>query len=97
MQPTLFISYDASLGDIVDAAASGLPPEMLGADDWQRRAGAGEVPPSQALAESLIAQGAAGMLVRSFAPDARAGDLNLVLWRWTPETLRVVDDEKRLA
>lgn len=97
MQPTLFISYEARLADIVDAAASGLPPELLGADDWQRRADAVQLPPSQALAEDLIAQGATGLLVPSFAPDARPGDLNLVLWRWTPETLRVVDDERRLA
>lgn len=93
MRPILFISYDAKLDAIVDASAAGLDLVALGADDWQRRADAGEVPPPQVLAEALIGQGAADLLVRSFAPEARSGDLNLILWRWSPDTLRVVGDE----
>ncbi len=96
MQPTLFVSYEASLVDVVDAAASGLDDAVLGADDWQRRMDAEGMAPSQLLADELAAQGAQGLLVRSYAPEASPADLNLVLWRWSSDTLRVVDDEGRL-
>ncbi len=46
MQPTLFVSYEASLVDVVDAAASGLDDAVLGADDWQRRMDAEGMAPS---------------------------------------------------
>lgn len=96
MQPTLFISYEARLTGVADAAASGLDPALLGADDWQQRMDEEGVAPSQELAERLIEEGAQGLLVRSFAPNAREDDTNLVLWSWDATTLRVIDDEKRL-
>jgi len=52
---------------------------------------------TQTLSESLIDQGASGLLIRSFAPRSGPNDLNLVLWRWSPDTLRVIDDERRLT
>lgn len=96
MQPTLFISYEARLNGIVDAGASGLDLTVLGADDWQRRMDELGIAPSQTLAEGLIEAGAAGLLVRSFAPLAGPDDLNIVLWSWSTDTLRVIDDEGRL-
>ena len=71
----------------------------------------GGIPDSQHLAERLIAQGYAGMLVPSFVPvglpqaDDLSGnpgddDRNLVLWKWSdslPIRVRLVDDEGRLA
>jgi hypothetical protein len=65
--------------------------------EWARLNRQGELAPSQALAETVIGQGATGLLVRSFAPLAGPSDLNIVLWRWDATTLRVIDDEKRLA
>jgi len=55
---------------------------------------------TQAFARRLIAQGCNGLLVRSFAPGAGDGDLNLVLWRWgdkAPARLTLIDDENRLS
>ncbi len=59
----------------------------------------GAVPASQALADRLIADGYAGLRVRSFAAGSGADDLNLVLWRWgdaLPSRVVLIDDEQRL-
>jgi hypothetical protein len=48
------------------------------------------------LAEDLIAAGHSGLLVRSFAASAGPREMNLVLWTWSADTLRVIDDERRL-
>jgi RES domain-containing protein len=95
-QPTLFISIEAKLDTIVDAAASGIEEAVLAEPEWARLNRQGTIAPPQQLAETLVGQGATGMLVRSFAPLAGPSDLNLVLWRWDAATLRVVDDEGRL-
>ncbi|MEM7683356.1 MAG: RES domain-containing protein, partial [Pseudomonadota bacterium] len=54
--------------------------------------------PTQDFARNLIAEGYAGLLVRSFAKGAGDADLNLVLWKWGEVgcSLQVVDDEGRL-
>lgn len=96
-QPTLFVSIEARLERIVDAAASSLDEEVLTEPEWWRHMRQGRTAPSQELAENLIAQGANGLLVRSFAPLAGPSDLNLVLWSWDAKTLRVIDDERRLG
>jgi len=96
-QPTLFVSIEATLEGIADAAASGLDEAVLSEPEWARLNRQGQLAPSQALAEALIGQGATGMLVRSFAPEAGPREMNLVLWSWSPDTLRVIDDERRLA
>jgi len=60
----------------------------------------GRIPPSQVLAERLIAAGQAGMLAPSFARGAGVDDLNLVLWTWGPEPparVALIDDEGRLS
>ena len=59
----------------------------------------GERVPTQEFAAQLAEEGYAGLLVRSFAPGAAPGDLNLVLWRWNTDSedrLSLIDDEKRL-
>jgi RES domain-containing protein len=52
------------------------------------------------LARRLVKEGAAGILVPSYAPGAVANtDLNAVFWRWStapPHYVRVVDDAGRL-
>lgn len=97
VQPTLILSVHADLTGIVDAAASGLDAAALSEPEWWRHERNGASAPSQSLAEELIAQGANGLLVRSFAPRAGPNDLNLVLWTWDAATLRVLDDERRLS
>jgi hypothetical protein len=55
--------------------------------------------PTQILAERLIADGYAGMRVRSFAKGATTMDFNMVLWVWgstLPTKLALVDNEGRL-
>jgi RES domain-containing protein len=57
-------------------------------------------PPPHALAEQLIADGVAGMIVPSFAPGAPHGGANLVVWRWSrslPYQIRCIDDQGRLS
>ena len=51
------------------------------------------------LAQRLIAAGAAGVVVPSFATGATEGMRNLVLWRWGGEQQKVVewDEEGRLG
>ncbi len=93
LQPTLVMAYEADLTGIVDASASGLDMAALGDDGWLRDQGPS---PSQALAEDLIAAGHSGLLVRSFAASAGPREMNLVLWTWSADTLRVIDDERRL-
>jgi RES domain-containing protein len=56
-------------------------------------------PASWPLARRLVAQGIAGILVPSFAPAARQGDENLVLWDWSdrpPHQVKVFDPSGRL-
>lgn len=96
LQPTLFVSFEAKLDGVVDADASALDSALLNDPAWKLAQRTRGVAPSQALAEDLIAQGAYGLMVRSFAPDAGPLEMNLVLWTWDATTLRVVDDEGRL-
>ena len=72
----------------------------LACPTWEAEMLAGAVPASQALADRLIADGHAGMRVRSYAAGSSADDLNLVMWRWgphRPDRVVLVDDEGRLA
>lgn len=50
----------------------------------------GLIPPTWTLAKRLIAAGAAGALVPSFATGATEGMRNLVRWRWGGATQKVV-------
>lgn len=95
-EPTLVVTVEAEIEGVVDAAASGIGEEDLGGDDWWWAVRERRLAPSQALAETLIEGGASGLLVRSFAKLAGPKDMNLVLWRWSEETVRVIDTEGRL-
>jgi hypothetical protein len=54
---------------------------------------------TQEFARDLIAEGYAGLLVRSFATATTEANLNLVLWTWDGKgrSLEVIDDEGRLG
>ncbi|MES2664929.1 MAG: RES domain-containing protein [Pseudomonadota bacterium] len=99
LQPTLLISFRADVDPVFDAcdagllAAQGLTQADLAADDWRVRPD----PAGQVLARNLCAQGYAGLLGPSYARMAAAGARNLVLWRWTPASLCLIDDDARLA
>jgi RES domain-containing protein len=66
---------------------------------WAYDRANGRTPASWDIAARLIAKGAAGILVPSFANSARPDKSNLVLWRWgesLPHLVRVHDPAGRL-
>jgi hypothetical protein len=76
-----------------------MTPAALAAEDWRLQMRAHGKAPTQILAERLIADGYAGMRVRSFAKGATTMDFNMVLWVWgstLPTKLALVDNEGRL-
>jgi RES domain-containing protein len=106
LQPTTLVAYDAEIDtvfDATDAAAlrdEGMDAAALAASTWRDEMKAKGVSRSQSFARALIAKGYAALLVRSFAPGATGGDLNLVLWRWGRTELArltLIDDEGRLS
>ena len=102
LQPTMLVCYEADIDNVFDTRdASGLfqyqtTPALIPDPAWRDRMSGGGPAPTQALAARLIAEGYAGLLVRSFARGAAKTDLNLVIWCWSPSSLRLIDDENRL-
>lgn len=103
--PVTLCEYEIDCEDIVDLldAAERKRRSISEADmacDWATEAKTrGRVPPSWKIAEILIAAGAAGILVPSYAPGAEREHVNLVLWRWTarrPHRVRVFDPTGKL-
>lgn len=105
LQPTILVSYAADLGLIFDTRDVGVLEQynmtavMLADPAWRTRMLDGQAVPTQDFARDLIADGFAGLLIRSFAKGATAADFNIVLWHWTDDgcSLDVVDDEDRLS
>ncbi|GAB5508513.1 MAG: RES family NAD+ phosphorylase [Rhizobiaceae bacterium] len=106
LQPTTLVAYRADIGPVLDGrdddalAQYGLDRAALGAPDWRIRMLTNQTVPTQNLAERLIADGYAGLLVSSFARGATDRSLNLVLWRWNTrahDRLELIDDEGRLS
>lgn len=90
IEPLVLCSYDVDCEGIVDlSTAAGLKMAKVTRDDlaggWMLLAHERKTPPTWAVAERLIADGAAGVIVPSFAPGATGEDRNLVLWRWGPD------------
>jgi RES domain-containing protein len=80
-RPGTLVPYDVAANTVADL--TGDDPQIAEAltCDWAAIARVdGTVPPSWALAQELIAAGAAGALVPSV--QQRDGGVNLVLWRW---------------
>ena len=104
LQPTILVSYQAVIAPVFDAretehlAAYGMTHDALADPGWRLAMLEGRLVPTQEFARKLIAEGYAGLLVRSFAAGVRDADFNLVLWKWTGEgrSLKVVDEEGRL-
>lgn len=103
-QPMTLCGYDVDCADIVDLTsgdvlkALGVASPDLGCA-WEDMADRGLTPPSWSLADRLIAEGAAGVIVPSFADRADRDDRNLVFWKWSkvpPHKVSVVDDHGRL-
>lgn len=104
IDPCVLCSYDVDCDDIVDLRApegrdaAGLRLEDM-ACGWMDFLADGKRPPSWAIYDGLVGEGAAGILVPSFAPGADAGDQNLVLWTWAEDLqhrVSVIDPSGRL-
>lgn len=102
LQPTILVSFQADIDPVFDAtdpaalAGQGATPEMLAANDWRIHMAEGREAPTQSLARRLHDAGFAGMLAPSYARLAPPQARNLILWRWSPATMRLIDDESRL-
>jgi RES domain-containing protein len=102
LQPTILVSFQADIDPVFDAtdpaalAGQGTTPEMLAANDWRIHMTEGREAPTQSLARRLHDAGFAGMLAPSYARLAPPQARNLILWRWSPATMRLIDDESRL-
>jgi RES domain-containing protein len=102
--PLTVCTYDVDVDDIVDLrtdearTAEGIAISALSCA-WAYERMQGRTPPSWEVAKRLIENGAAGVLVPSFANGATAEMTNLVLWRWSdalPHLVRVFDPRGRL-
>jgi len=88
--PLTICSYEVDVDDIVDLRTDN---SRKGADvdladmacAWALDRANGREPASWRIAKRLIAHGAAGILVPSFAVGARSNMQNLVVWQWGPE------------
>jgi RES domain-containing protein len=103
--PLTFCSYSVDCEDILDLTASETRKALnITMTDlscpWLIMSVKGLEPPSWSIARRLRDQeGAAGILVPSFAPGATEADVNLVLWNYGPERphlVEVYDPERRL-
>lgn len=106
LQPTTLVSYEADIERVFDTRdenalqALGIDAAALAAASWRDEMKTKGEARTQTLARALLSDGYHGLLVRSFAPAARADDLNLVLWQWSdkaPCRLTLIDDEGRLS
>lgn len=103
-QPMTMCAYEAHCASVLDLTASearsaaAITMEEL-ACPWEDLADRNLAPPTWTLANRLIGEGVAGIIVPSFANRAGPEDRNLVLWKWSrerPHQLRVIDDYDRL-
>ena len=106
LQPMLLCAFDVDAEPIFDALdafqrrAHAVTDDDLHCPTWELDMHRGIVPPSQALADRLIATGCVGMRAPSFAPGAAATDVNLVFWSWSdrrPSRIVLIDDDRRIA
>lgn len=104
IDPCVLCSYDVDCADITDLrSAAGQEAAGVAFADlacgWAGFLADGKEPPSWRVFHRLTQQGAAGILVPSFAPGAAEMDQNLVLWRWgeaLPHKVSVIDPSGRL-
>lgn len=105
LQTTILVSYQADLGPVFDTRDAselqqrGMSEHTLADPCWRTKMLEGSPVPTQDFARDLIADGFAGLLIRSFAKGASTTDFDIVLWQWSSTgcALDIVDDEDRLS
>jgi RES domain-containing protein len=103
-EPLTICSYSVDVDDIIDLRTDNARAAMAidlaaMASPWALERSAGRTPASWGLCTTLLARGAAGILVPSFANGATPATHNLVLWRWgttAPHRVEVHDPTGRL-
>lgn len=103
--PMTLVEYEVDCTDIHDLtdaaarAALGIAKSDMACNWGDEALIAGKTPASWAIAMSLIAGGAAGIIVPSYAQEAAADHRNLVLWKWgnrRPHRVRAYDPTGKL-
>jgi len=103
--PMTLVEYDVDCTDIEDLtdastrAALGIAEADMACSWGEDALILGKTPASWAMATQLIAGGAAGIIVPSYAPEAAPDHRNLVLWRWAsrrPHRVRAYDPTGKL-
>jgi RES domain-containing protein len=90
LDPLTVCSYQVDVDDVVDLRddagrkANGIALNAL-ACAWADDVASGRYPASWSIADRLIEEGNAGVLVPSFAVGAKPDMANLVLWKWGPD------------
>ena len=106
LQPTNLCAYEVNIGPIFDATdVANLARKWLSVDDlacptWRAEMFSRNTPITHSLADELVREGYAGILVRSYARSASESVLNLVLWRYgsaLPTKITFVDADGRLS
>jgi len=104
-QPTTLCAYEVDCDDLVDLTD---PDEQSTrhlkladlASPWESQYDEGHTPTTWAIASTLMNEGAAGIIVPSFASNAPPQSKNMVLWDWSdkpPHQVILIDDNNRLA
>lgn len=100
-QPMTLVAYQVDCADLIelDAPATQKLLEVNAADlacAWEALALDSRQPPTWLLADRLMADGIAGIVVKSYASGCTDANRNLVLWQWSTDTIQVIDDLSRL-
>jgi len=100
-QPLTICSYSVELDNIADLRDPTVRDhfqisEQAMACGWAMYAVSGDKAPSWAIAEALRSKGACGILVPSYANNAKANATNLVLLQWDQASVKAIDDDNRL-
>lgn len=96
LQPLAMCEYDVDCEDVADLrddaarASHGVVRDDLGCG-WLTYQLAGKLAPSWQIADRLKASGRSGIIVPSFVPGASQANVNLVLWKWSPDLPYKVD------
>jgi RES domain-containing protein len=104
MPPCVLCSYGVDCSDVIDLRTPVVRRRNAIAlaelrCDWRWYIANNFTPPSWRVAQRLISEGYAGMLVQSFARGATAANQNLVIWKWSnraPHQVNVFDPTGRL-
>jgi RES domain-containing protein len=91
IRPLTLCSYEVEYDAILDLTSVQIRRQLgISMDDlacpWRLDIARGNTPKSWSLACDLMASNIPGMIVQSFAHDATADNINLVLWHWSDRT-----------